>query len=336
MTQHYFVLLDNCQETDMNSSTSEHIKPSLNMKQCPDLDDISRSTIFVPSLILNSVANLILLFGALFGNLLILWVIRGVSSIHPPSRTMFCSLAASDLCVGLLVEPFNLMYMITSATGNAVLCSSVLPYLDVIGFTLSGISLLTTAEISVDRLLALRLRIRYREVVSLYRARVVVAVTWLTCCIAGTSSVWSRKTFMIMQIVGVFVSIMVSSYSYTSIHRILRQVSNRRQERTIAWDQASTSTVSTVSGSALSIRRYRKTVSTALWVYCALLICSFPYMIVAALWAVFGGNEAIIIAHSYMITLLYFNSALNPVLYCLKIKDVKQAVRETLCSLSCK
>lgn len=320
----------------MNSSTSEHTRPSLNMKQCPDLDDISRSTILVPSLILISVVNLILLFGALFGNLLILWVIRGVSSIHPPSRTLFCSLAASDLCVGLMVQPFNFMYIITSATGNAVLCSSLLPYLDVVGFTLSGISLLTTAEISVDRLLALRLRIRYREVVSLYRSRVVVAVTWLTCFIAGTSSVWSRETFMAMQIVGVFVSIFVSSYSYISIHRILRQVNNRRQERPTAWDQASTSTASTVSGSESSIRRYKKTVCTALWVYCVLLICSFPYMIVAALWAVFGGSEAIIIAHSYMITLLYFNSALNPILYCWKIKDVKQAVRRTLYGVSCK
>ena len=321
---------------DINSSTSEDIKPSLDMKQCPDLEDISRSTILVPSLILASCVNVILLFGALFGNALILWVLRGVSSIHPPSRTLFYSLAASDLCVSLIAEPLNLMYMISSATGSAVLCSSMLPYLNVTGFALSGISLLTTAEISVDRLLALRLRLRYREVVSLWRARVVVAVTWLTCFTAGTTSLWSGEIFIIMQILGVFISLSVSSFSYTSIHRILRQAERRRQGRNIAWDQPSMSANESASSSVSSIRRYKKTVSTALWVYSVLLICSFPYMIVAALWAVFGGSEAIIIAHSYMITLLYFNSALNPILYCWKINEVRQAVKQTLGRVICK
>lgn len=66
---------------------------------------------------------------------------------------MFCLLVVSDFCVGLLVEFFNLMYMIIFVMGNVVFCFSVLFYLDVIGFILSGIFFLMIVEISVDWLL---------------------------------------------------------------------------------------------------------------------------------------------------------------------------------------
>ncbi len=318
------------------NSTSESIKPSSHGIQCPDLEEISkRSLFFVASFVLISGVNGVLLFCTLLGNAVILWILRGVSSIHPPSRTLFYSLTASDVCVGFLVQPFNLVYMISTATGNAALCSSTLPYLEVLGFAMSGISLLTTSEISVDRFLALRLKLRYREVVSVWRARLVVVITWLVTFAAGSTSLWSRGTFIILQIVGVFLSIAVSSFSYTTIHIILRHRDKQRQERQIAWDQPSRS-VNEVSSSVSSTRRYKNTVSTALWVYCVLLMCSFPYMIVAALWAIYGGNEAILIAHACTITLLYFNSALNPMLYCWKIREVRQAVRELFSRFCCK
>lgn len=322
------------------NSTSEGVKQSFHVThyqtQCPDLEEISkRSLFFVASLVLLSGVNGVLLFVAVLGNAVILWVLRGVFSIHPPSRTLFYSLAASDICVGFIVQPFNLIYMISIAKGNAALCSSALPYLDVIGFAMSGISLLTTSEISVDRLLALRLKLRYREVVSLGRARLVVVMTWLVSFAAGSASLWNRETFTILQITGVFLSIAVSSFSYTTIHILLHQREKQRQERQIAWDQPSQS-VNEASTSASSTRQYKSTVSTALWVYCVLLMCSLPYMIVAALWAVYGGSDAILIAHAYAITLLYFNSVLNPILYCWKIRQVRQAVREFFSRVCCK
>lgn len=322
------------------NSTSEGVKQSFHVThyqtQCPDLEEISkRSLFFVASLVLLSGVNGVLLFVAVLGNAVILWVLRGVFSIHPPSRTLFYSLAASDICVGFIVQPFNLIYMISIAKGNAALCSSALPYLDVIGFAMSGISLLTTSEISVDRLLALRLKLRYREVVSLGRARLVVVMTWLVSFAAGSASLWNRETFTILQITGVFLSIAVSSFSYTTIHILLHQREKQRQERQIAWDQPSQS-VNEASTSASSTRQYKSTVSTALWVYCVLLMCSLPYMIVAALWAVYGGSDAILIAHAYAITLLYFNSVLNPILYCWKIRQVRHAVREFFSRVCCK
>lgn len=317
-----------------NYTITHKTEPPVHRDQCPNSEELSkRSSFFVASLVFVLSVNMFLIFAAVVGNLLIVWVLRGVTSIHPSSRALFYSLATSDLCVGFIVQPFNVLYMISTLTGNAALCSSTLPYFDVLGFAMCGISLLTASEISIDRLLALRLKFRYRQVVSFSRAFCVVVVTWLASFTAGLTSLWNRSAFTVIQIVGVFLSIAVSSFSYAWIHIILSQRGKQRQERQLAWDEPMQS-VSRESSGFCSVR-YKKTVATAQWVYCALLLCSLPYMIVAALWAVYSGSGVILICHAFAITLLYFNSALNPVLYCWKIREVRNEVKAIFNRVGC-
>jgi len=49
---------------------------------------------------------------------------------------------------------------------------------DALGWRLCGVSILTLTAISVDRLLALLLGLRYRHVVTLRRVRVVIICSW--------------------------------------------------------------------------------------------------------------------------------------------------------------
>ena len=318
-----------------NHTTPYGTVSAVNGEQCPNAEQLStNSPFFVASLVFVSTVNLLLLFAAVVGNAMIVLAHRGVTSIHPSSRTLFYSLAASDLCVGFIVQPFNLIYLTSTVTGNAALCLSTLPYFDIFGFVMCGVSLLTTAEISVDRLLALRLKLRYRRVVSLRRTRAVVIVTWLVSLTAGLTSLWSRVAFNILQIIGVFLSITVSSFSNGWIQVILRQHGKRpKPQRQTAWDEPSQSF--SFGGSFNSVR-FKKTVSTALSVYCALMLCFLPYMIASALWAIYGGNEVVLICHAFALTLLYFNSAFNPVRYCWKIREVRNGVKGILNHMKCK
>ena len=317
-----------------NHTTPYSTASAIHGEQCPDADKLStNSSFFVASLVFVSTVNVVLLFATVVGNGMIVWILRGVTSIHPSSRTLFYSLAASDLCVGFIVQPLNLIYLTSTVTGNAALCFSTLPYFDIFGFAMCGVSLLTTAEISVDRLLALRLKLRYRQVVSLKRARAVVIVTWLVSFTAGLTSLWNRVAFNILQVIGVFLSVAVSSFSYAWIQVTLRQREKQQKQRQMAWEERSQS-VST-GGSFCNVR-FKKTLSTALSVYCALLLCFVPYIIVSAVWAVYSGNEVVLICHAFSLTLLYFNSAFNPVLYCWKIREVSNGVRGILNRLICK
>ena len=48
------------------------------------------------------------------GNTLILVALHNKDSLHAPSKLLFCNLATTDLCVGLIAEPLLVTYLISS------------------------------------------------------------------------------------------------------------------------------------------------------------------------------------------------------------------------------
>lgn len=110
---------------------------------------------------------------AIIGNFLIIVTLRKVSFLRPPSKLLLVCLASTDLVVGLISHPlysFNFMFPEHSKSCYY----SELLFLS-IGSLLCGVSLLTTTVISLDRLLALLLGLRYRQVVTVRRVRALVA-----------------------------------------------------------------------------------------------------------------------------------------------------------------
>ena len=85
-----------------------------------------------------------------------------------------------------------------------------------------------------------------------------------------------------------------------------------------------------------NIARYRKTVSSALWIQMTLLACYLPYGIATAT-VVFTGLDTSDIGLVWAVTvsLLLLNSLLNPFLYCWKIREVRQAVKDVIRQLGC-
>ena len=117
--------------------------------------------------------NIFLSITATLGNALILVALRNVSSIHPPTKLLFRCLAVTDLCVGLICQPLLYVYLIIGKFIKELLYVYFFFY-----SVLLTVSPLTSAAISVDRLLALLLGLRYRHVVTLRRVRVVIACVW--------------------------------------------------------------------------------------------------------------------------------------------------------------
>ena len=57
-----------------------------------------------------SVFNIFLSITAFFGNALILIALYKKSFLHSPSKVLLSNLAATDLCVGLIIEPLTVIY----------------------------------------------------------------------------------------------------------------------------------------------------------------------------------------------------------------------------------
>ena len=120
--------------------------------------------------------SLVLSLVTFSGNLLIFLVLHKFCSIHPLSRVLFRCLLITDLCVGLFSQPLFVGYLMAVKEKNQSLCSKTEGLAFAVSTVLCGQSITTLTAISVDRLLALWLGIRYRQVVTLPRVRLSVTI----------------------------------------------------------------------------------------------------------------------------------------------------------------
>ena len=253
-----------------------------------------------------------------FGNVVILSALYRVSSIYPPTKLFFRCLAATDLCVGLIVQPLYTTSIMSYAmemnenvsyyTGKICATSSTI---------LCGVSLLTTTVISVDRLLALLLGLRYRTFVTLRRARFVITCIWIMMATIAMIGLWKADVFNKVTSVMTVLSLITWISSYAKIYLTLRKHQTQIQKD-------STHGQPYMVGFAVNIARYRKTVSSILWVQLALLACYAPYGIVA------GMKINTLACYLVSSALVHLNSTLNPILYCWKIREVRKAVKDTI------
>ena len=114
--------------------------------------------------------NIFLAVTSSLANTLILIALHKVTSIYPPTKLLLRCLAVTDLLVGLISQPlyvtfhFRFFTAWNVNTGTATMIRRA----DVFFFALlPAVSILTSAAISVDRLLALLLGLRYRHTVTL-------------------------------------------------------------------------------------------------------------------------------------------------------------------------
>ena len=276
--------------------------------------------------------NIFLSITATLGNALILVALRNVSSIHPPTKLLFRCLAVTDLCVGLICQPLSVYLIIGNSTIE-------LAYVYIFFYSvLLAVSPLTSAAISVKRLLALLLGLRYRHVVTLRGARVVIACVWFIA-VSNASLLWvdfiqfSDKVFLASwwtYLALIMVSIIISLFSYIKIFLTLRHQQAQVQGH-VHPEQSSR------VRSVLNIARYKKTVYSVAWIQFAMLACYGPYIVMAFLnhFGNVGYSTEVIIADEVFSCLLFLNSSLNPVLYCLRIKDVRQEVKNIIRKCLC-
>ncbi len=274
--------------------------------------------------------NILFAITSTIGNALILAALRKESSLHPPSKLMFQCLAVTDLCVGVLAQPVFVIQLMSITQKRVQLCYTVVSINEVAGGSFSGVSLFTLTAISVDRLLALLLGLRYKQTITLRRTRLLLILFWvLNIAICSMRRFW--KHVLISNVVSVLIysSLAISAFSYLKIYLALRRHHNAMQGIVKQSPPE--------GNNPLNIARYRKTVSTALYVQLALVACYLPYAVVVAMAHASGYSPSFNFAVRLTITFVFFNSSLNPILYCWKIRGVRQAVKDTIrqCCIYC-
>ena len=279
------------------------------------------------------VMNALLSIIASLGNTLILFALHEESALHPPSKLLFRCLALTDLLNGCISQPLYILYLVSLLPKHqdwrGDLCFYSATFNNITTNTLCLVSLLTSTAISIDRLLALNLGLRYRQVVTFKRTSLVLLFLWVVS-IGSVSSSYPmldyNKAEMLVGAAMCFGNLAISSFCYAKIIWKIRQHQRRLQiinnHGTLCTDSV-----------ALNNARYKKTVSSVLWIQLTLTICYLPLIVTIGLISYKGLTSALDAAWGIGITLMFLNSSLNPFLYCWKIKEIRVAVKSIVSRL---
>ena len=271
------------------------------------------------------VLNLIFALVTSLGNILVICAIWNASSIPANVKKMLLSLAFSDLLVGVISQLMHgvitgvIRIEVNRNKNYDFLCPTVLTICYFVTVFLASASFLTIIAIAVDRLLAISLHLRYRELVTSNCVVIALVSVWLTSGV--TSSVYvslhnnKELVVAIVQIVGLILTTVV----YIHIYRVVKQHQNQ-----IHCQHRFSNTQAT------ELLRERKSVFNALIVYVVFLACYFPYLCLMILITASGPTTATMMADMAALLLVFLNSMLNPFIYCWRYQEIKKSVKSVL------
>ena len=259
----------------------------------------------------------------ILGNVLIIAALQRVHSIHPPSKVLLRWLMGTDLVMGLLSQPLFVSFLMSQEHSVTCIYLKTLFY-GTAALLQSGL-ILTLTAISVDRLLSLRLGLRYRQEVTIRRVRITLCFIWLLSAVMASTFIYNPfVTTSIAYITG-FLCVITSTFCYIKIYLSLRQ--HHAQVNVLGQLR---------QGDVFNIVRFRKMVTGVVWVYISLAVCYLPHTIVQAVFAFTGMNTASFdFIWDVTTSMAFLTSTLSPFLYCRKVCEVRQAVKDSIKPFFC-
>ena len=150
---------------------------------------------------------------------------------------------------------------------------------------------------------------------------------WVLPIVATTSYIWNPQLLSLLLYIHLSFCLSIIIFSYMKIFFTLRHY-QIQAEINVAQEQPR-------QAIPLNIGRYRKAVYSALWVQVTLFICYLPFGITQALTESVKVSSSLYLAKTFSFTLVFLNSSLNPFLYCWKMKEVRQAVKDAIRQIYC-
>ena len=275
-------------------------------------------------LVVNCVINAILSFTAIVLNIIIIHALRETSSLSKTFKTLLLSLAISDVGVGLVAQPLYVAshaMKIEQNTNNIAFHTVEKAYLiqtKLLAFaSYFGVVLLT-----VDRFLAIHLHLRYQELVTYKRVVAVVISVWLlSALISSLSSSMGPVALSIVLGTILVVCVAITGILYCKIYAAVRH--HRNQMHALQVQQVAQ------NEDMANAARQIKTEPATFYVNVVFLACYLPISCVQL--AKIRGETTLLSNLCYFtLTLVYLNSSLNLLIYCWKMRYIRQTVMEIL------
>ena len=282
---------------------------------------------FYSTLVATCFFNTFLLFTSMVLNIITIQTLRKILSFPKPLKTFLISLAVSDLGVGLLVYPLYIARLLIEVeqSANQRLYNTVYTAHGLFANLLCTASFLGIFALTVDRFLAIHLHLRYQELVTYRRVVAVVISVWVfsSCISLFVLNSILENVLDIITITSGAVCLTTTGLIYCKIYSIVRHHTNQHalQLQEVSQNQ---------NGEMANAARLKKTELATFYVYVVFLACLLPFLCVKTAIRMYG--ESVLRMHllHYSMTLVFLNSSLNPLIYCWKTRNIRQAVKSVL------
>ena len=273
---------------------------------------------------------------AVVGNALVLAAIWRNPSLKTPSYILLAGLALTDLCTGIITEPFfaaNALIYLKDHLINPYDHNSW-PTIYLITRTITNgfiqyffnLALFIITLMSIERWLHMSRR-SWVTVRRLYRVMAVLFFVPIPFAFYLVKDL-NRIAFYFASTSVLLFCISVTSVAYFKVFVIIR-----RHQQQIHANESSQN----FAQPSINFEKYKKSVFSILYILVIFYIGYLPMAITLGLVPFAMKNEKVIIVSFYVSTvLLFLSSSLNPVLYLWRMKDIRNEVRKLITRIFCK
>ena len=251
-------------------------------------------------------------------NALVIAAVKRTRRLQSASNILLASLAGTDLLTGTTIFPASIAGEIFAITGGSVTtyCTLVKKIVSPLRFLSVLTSLFHLGIISIDRYIAIRHSLQYYNIVTKFRLAIAITFSW---CLAGAFTIFkllvdtSLPVFVLQGLA--FTCVLILIYCHVSVYLV-----TRRHERQIRIEQIPTGEH---TEQFLKEKKGWKTTGIIIgFVVLSLLPGVFINFGVMFTWDPRWLDRF----RPLVLSFLILNSLSNPIIYCLRIQNMRQAM----------
>jgi len=272
--------------------------------------------------VINCILNCPTALSAIVFNSLIVCAICRESGLRSHANYLLAWLAITDVLVGAIAQPLNVANHVEVLVGtqNCV----VHGVYDSVKFLCSMMSVKTALFISCDRCIAITFPFKYYSWMSATKISIVLILAWLFWIIVVAS--WTLglagRFVQLVCVSFLILTFLILSAIYAKMIKLAKQHQHQINSHQPSDQATNTDAV-----------RHKKALKTAVVIIGALMACYLPIVLVVLVDLVIGQkiqptDKYIMV--SYSETLVFINSTLNPIIYCLRSREIRTAVFKIL------
>jgi len=273
-------------------------------------------------------------------NSLVMFTIRKTSSLHKPSYFLMAIIALADFLSGFIGGIMLAINHVISSTFDKyrsrewleLICTFIVAC-KAYGYILCGASICTLVAMSVDRLLAIKMKTNYNNKSRVFKIMgmcLVISwgmITFTACYITINATVKKITEGLLAGAISITITLITIITIYAVAYSKLKS--------------AMTSRVEPSHSAVLSLQKYRKTLNSFVLVCVFLVACYTPFTIASII--IF--NRGLQRSHDEVVALVllvdiseylvYCSATINPVLYVWRMTDLRNAMKQKVRNLFC-